>query len=130
MRCRWEGTGIFPTRESWGVTTLILANNLGNLVSRVATVKSHSKCNGVGPAPRSALAFALAAPAAEALRVSTEAWARWAPHEALEPTWRLIGATEAELRRRPRPWKMEVGPAVDVVLGNALEKCCGSWPFS
>jgi methionyl-tRNA synthetase len=38
----------------------------------------------------------------------------------LEATWRLIGATNAELELR-EPWKMEVGAAVDAVLGNALE---------
>ena len=54
------------------------------------------------------------------LGASTAAWARWAPHEALEATWRLIGATNAELEAT-EPWKMEPGPAVDAVLGNALE---------
>jgi methionyl-tRNA synthetase len=94
-----------------------LANNLGNLVSRVATVV-HSKCDGVGPAcdPGSVLA----ATAVEVLASCTEAWARWAPHEALESTWRLIGATNAELEAT-EPWKMDPGPDVSVVLGNALE---------
>jgi len=48
------------------------------------------------------------------------AWARWAPPEALEVTWRLIGATNAELEAT-EPWKMDPGPEVDSVLGNALE---------
>jgi methionyl-tRNA synthetase len=94
-----------------------LANNLGNLVSRVATVV-HSKCAGVGPAPDPG--SALAGSAAEVLQSSREAWARWAPHEALEATWRLIGAANAELEAT-EPWKMEPGPSVGVVLGNALE---------
>jgi len=94
-----------------------LANNLGNLVSRVATVV-HSKCGGVGPAPEPG--SSLATTAADVLAASSGAWARWAPHEALEATWRLIGATNAELETR-QPWKMDVGPAVDAVLGNALE---------
>ena len=51
---------------------------------------------------------------------ATAAWARWAPHEALEATWRLIGAANAELEAA-EPWKMEPGPDVDAVLGNALE---------
>ena len=46
--------------------------------------------------------------------------ARWAPHEALEATWRLIGATNAELEAS-EPWKMDPGPEVEAVLGNALE---------
>jgi methionyl-tRNA synthetase len=94
-----------------------LANNLGNLVSRVATVV-HSKGDGVGPAPDPE--SGLAATAAEVLAVASDAWARWAPHEALEATWRLIGAANSELEAT-EPWKMEPGPAVATVLGNALE---------
>jgi methionyl-tRNA synthetase len=94
-----------------------LANNLGNLVSRVTTVV-HSKCGGVGPA--SDPASSLGVTAAEVLVASSEAWARWAPHEALEATWRLIGATNAELEAT-EPWKMDAGPQVAAVLGNALE---------
>ncbi len=57
---------------------------------------------------------------AVAVARATAAWARWAPHEALEATWRLIGAANAELESA-EPWKMEPGPAVDAVLGDALE---------
>jgi methionyl-tRNA synthetase len=94
-----------------------LANNLGNLVSRVATVV-HSKSAGVGPAcdPNSTLASV----AADVLASASSAWERWAPQEALEHTWRLIGAANAELELAA-PWKMEPGPEVDLVLGNALE---------
>jgi methionyl-tRNA synthetase len=94
-----------------------LANNLGNLVQRVTTVV-HSKCGGVGPAcdPSSELAGV----AAGVLEAATDAWARWAPHDALEATWRLIGAANAELEAA-EPWKMDPGPAVDAVLGDALE---------
>ena len=94
-----------------------LANNLGNLVARVATVV-HSKCEGIGPAcdPQSRLAPVAAA----VLESASAAWAHWAPHEALEETWRLIGAANAELESA-EPWKMEPGPAVDAVLGDALE---------
>jgi methionyl-tRNA synthetase len=94
-----------------------LANNLGNLVARVTTVVE-SKCGGTGPAcnPSSELA----AVAASVLEAATAAWARWAPHEALEETWRLIGAANAELEAA-EPWKMEPGPAVEAVLGDALE---------
>jgi methionyl-tRNA synthetase len=94
-----------------------LANNLGNLVARVATVVA-SKCGGTGPAPdpRSALTGA----ADEALRTSTDAWTAFAPHRALEATWRLIGAANAALEAS-EPWKLEPGEAVDRVLGDALE---------
>jgi methionyl-tRNA synthetase len=94
-----------------------LANNLGNLMARVATVVG-SKCNGVGPAPdpQSPLAEA----ARTALAAAADAWERFAPHEALEATWRLIGAANAELEAT-EPWKGDPGPAVDAVLGSALE---------
>jgi methionyl-tRNA synthetase len=94
-----------------------LANNLGNLVQRVSTVV-HSKCGGVGPAcdPGSPLA----ATAAGVLEAAGAAWARWAPHEALEETWRLIGAANARLEEA-EPWKMDPGPEVEAVLGDALE---------
>src|ERR1017187_7518767 len=54
-----------------------LANNLGNLVSRVATVV-HSKCGGVGPAPSPD--SSLSTSSAEVLHAPSDAWARWAPH--------------------------------------------------
>ena len=111
------GDGDFSYEGIVGRYNSDLANNLGNLVSRVATVV-HSKCAGVGPAPD--VDSSLAAVAAEVLAASAEAWARWAPHEALEATWRLIGATNAELEAT-EPWKMEPGPEVATVLGNALE---------
>jgi methionyl-tRNA synthetase len=94
-----------------------LANNLGNLVARVATVVG-SKCAGVGPKPNPA--SALRAEAESALAGAAAAWERFAPHDALEATWRLIGATNAYLEDRA-PWKMAPGPEVDEVLGDALE---------
>jgi methionyl-tRNA synthetase len=94
-----------------------LANNLGNLLSRVTTVVG-SKCGGVGPAPDPE------SPLAEAVRSAVTdaeaAWARFAPHEALEATWRLIAAANAELEAA-EPWKLEPGTVVDAVLGSALE---------
>ncbi len=94
-----------------------LANNLGNLLSRVATVVG-SKCDGVGPAP--AADSRLARVAADVLVEVTAAWDAGAPHLALESTWRLIRETNAELETA-EPWKAEPGPAVDAVLGSALE---------
>jgi methionyl-tRNA synthetase len=111
------GDGDFSYEGIVGRYNADLANNLGNLLSRVATVV-HSKCGGVGPAPEAD--GALSTTAAEVVSASADAWDRWAPHEALEATWRLIGATNAELETA-EPWKMEAGPEVDAVLGNALE---------
>ena len=94
-----------------------LANNLGNLLSRVATVVG-KQCRGIGPAPRpdSPLAHA----AVLAFDHAAAAWERVQPAEALEATWRLIRAMNAELEAT-EPWKAEPGPEVDGVLGDALE---------
>ncbi|MHB1208116.1 MAG: methionine--tRNA ligase [Acidimicrobiales bacterium] len=94
-----------------------LANNLGNLVARVTTVVN-SKCAGVGPAPSAS--SPLRSDALEAIEDSARAWERFAPHHALEATWGLIGATNAYLEKSA-PWKMEPGPEVDAVMGDALE---------
>ena len=94
-----------------------LANNLGNLMSRVATVVG-SKCEGIGPAPDPA--SRLAAVAADVVERATDSWQRFAPHEALEATWHLIRETNAELEAA-EPWKAQPGPDVDAVLGSALE---------
>lgn len=94
-----------------------LANNLGNLLNRVATVVER-KCAGIGPAPDPA--SALGAVASEALAAATDAWSRTAPSEALEATWRLVRETNAALEAA-EPWKAAPGPDVDRVLGDALE---------
>ncbi|HEV2811468.1 MAG TPA: methionine--tRNA ligase [Acidimicrobiales bacterium] len=94
-----------------------LANNLGNLMSRVATVVA-KKCNGIGPAPPGD--SPLAASVVDAYAATAAAWDRMAPHEALEATWRLIREANAHLEDN-EPWKAEPGPAVDAVLGTALE---------
>jgi methionyl-tRNA synthetase len=94
-----------------------LANNLGNLLSRVATVVG-SKCGGTGPAPDPG--SRLAGEAATVVADATEAWNAGLPHAGLEATWRLIRETNAELEIA-EPWKAEPGPAVDAVLGSALE---------
>ncbi|HZT65353.1 MAG TPA: methionine--tRNA ligase [Acidimicrobiales bacterium] len=94
-----------------------LANNLGNLQARVATVVDR-KCGGVGPAPRadSPLAEVVAAAHAHA----DDAWRRVAPSEALEATWRIVRETNS-LLEAAEPWRAEPGPEVDAVLGDALE---------
>jgi methionyl-tRNA synthetase len=94
-----------------------LANNFGNLVSRVSTVVGR-KCGGVGPAPQAD--SPLAAVAASAYSAAAEAWAGVAPSVALDVTWRLIRETNAHLEAN-EPWKLEPGPEVDAILGDALE---------
>jgi methionyl-tRNA synthetase len=94
-----------------------LANNLGNLLSRVATVVG-KKCDGIGPAPRPDSPLAEAAVAAYDGTVA--AWAEVQPSRALESTWSLIRATNAYLEAN-EPWKTDAGPAVDAVMGDALE---------
>jgi methionyl-tRNA synthetase len=94
-----------------------LANNFGNLLSRVSTVVA-KKCDGIGPAPRPD--SPLATLAADCLRETTEAWEAVQPSHALEATWRLIRETNA-LLEETEPWKAEPGPEVDGVLGDALE---------
>ncbi len=94
-----------------------LANNLGNLVARVATVVA-KKCGGVGPAP--AADGPLAAAAAEAFEATAAAWDAVQPSKALDATWSLIRATNAHLEAN-EPWRAEPGPAVDRVMGDALE---------
>jgi methionyl-tRNA synthetase len=94
-----------------------LANNLGNLLSRVATVVA-KKCEGIGPAPRpdSPLKVVVERAVSEAYT----AWDSVAPSEALDATWRIIRETNA-LLEQAEPWKQDPGPGVDGVLGDALE---------
>jgi methionyl-tRNA synthetase len=94
-----------------------LANNLGNLMARVATVVG-SKCGGTGPAPSGDSSLAQAA--ADAVSGATAAWDVVAPSRALDATWQLVRATNAHLEAN-EPWKLEPGPQVDAVLGDALE---------
>ncbi len=99
-----------------------LANNLGNLLARVATVVG-SKAAGIGPPPQrrpDGSASRLAETAAAVVGEVREAWGRFAPHEGLEATWRLIRAANAELEA-VAPWKLDPGPEADAVLGDALE---------
>jgi methionyl-tRNA synthetase len=109
--------GDFSAEGITGRYNADLANNLGNLLSRVATVVG-SKCGGVGPAPSDD--SRLAGVAAAALNEASAAWTAGQPHLALEATWRLIRETNAELETA-EPWKADPGPDVDSVLGSALE---------
>lgn len=94
-----------------------LANNLGNLAARIATVVE-KKCGGIGTAP--AHDSVLASVSATAVADTTRAWGNVQPSHALEATWSLIKATNAYLEQN-EPWKMEPGDAVDRVMGDALE---------
>lgn len=105
-----------------------LANNFGNLVSRVTTVVA-GKCGGTGPRPRPD--SPLREVAASVYEAVAGAWDRLAPSEALDATWGLIRQTNAHLEAH-EPWKAEPGPEVDAVLGDALEAvrlvCVLAWP--
>jgi len=94
-----------------------LANNLGNLLSRVATVVE-KKCGGVGPAPRADSPLAEAA--ASAYEGAAAYWLELQPSRALDATWSLLRATNSYLEAN-EPWKAEPGTAVDAVMGDALE---------
>jgi methionyl-tRNA synthetase len=94
-----------------------LANNLGNLAARVATVVE-KKCGGIGTAPSAD--SALAEVAASAYSDTARWWAEFQPSRALDATWQLIRATNAHLEAN-EPWKSEPGPDVDRVMGDALE---------
>jgi methionyl-tRNA synthetase len=94
-----------------------LANNLGNLAARVATVVQ-KKCGGVGPSPDPT--SPLARVAAEVVEAASAAWSAVTPSQALEATWRLVREANAHLEAN-EPWKAEPGPDVDRVLGDALE---------
>ncbi len=94
-----------------------LANNLGNLLARVATVTQRA-CAGIGPAPGEGGPVAEAA--AAAVDGAVAGWAAVQPSDALTATWGLIRATNAYLEAN-EPWKLPPGPAVERVLGDALE---------
>jgi methionyl-tRNA synthetase len=94
-----------------------LANNLGNLVSRVATVV-HKQCAGLGTEPRAD--SPLAAAARTAYADAAQGWADGNPKAALEAVVDLVRATNAFLESH-EPWKAEPGAEVDAVMGDALE---------
>ena len=94
-----------------------LANNLGNLVSRVTTLVA-KLCDGIGPPPGDDGDLTVAA--ANAVARASVAWSEVAPSEALGATWSLLDATNAYLERH-RPWKLASGAAVNRVVGDAVE---------
>ena len=76
------------------------------------------KCDGIGPKPSEN--GPLATHAADAVAATVHGWASVQPSKALDATWQLIRATNAHLENN-EPWKAEPGPAVDAVMGDALE---------
>ena len=94
-----------------------LANNLGNLAARVATVVG-KKCDGLGTSPNPD--SPLASISEQSVRETIEHWEVVQPSRALEATWQLIRATNAHLENN-EPWKVGAGPLVDSVMGDALE---------
>jgi methionyl-tRNA synthetase len=94
-----------------------LANNLGNLMARVAAVVG-SKCGGVGPAAPAD--SPLGDVASAAYEDAAAAWRDATPSAALEAAWRLIHAANSHLEDH-EPWKLDPGAAVDAVMGAALE---------
>lgn len=107
----------FSYESMLGTYNTDLANNYGNLVSRVLTVVG-KKCGGIGPAP--AADSPLASVVAESYEATAAAWDRVQPSVALEATWRIVRDTNEYLQDN-EPWKMDPGPAVDTVMGDALE---------
>jgi methionyl-tRNA synthetase len=83
----------------------------------VATVV-HRQSGGVGARP--AADSPLAAVADEVYEAAARAWDNVQPSIALEAVWRLIRETNAHLEAN-EPWRMEPGPEVDTILGDALE---------
>ena len=95
-----------------------LANQLGNLLQRVSTVVRHEVRRH---RPGAARRLAAGPDRGRGLRaMSSTAWRDTQPSVALEATWRIIRATNDYLQTN-EPWKMEPGPAVDAVMGDALE---------
>ena len=94
-----------------------LANNLGNLLARVSTVVERKR-GGIGPAPDPD--SRLRSVSEDVYAAAASGWQRIAPSDALEATWRLVRETNAALEAA-EPWKADPGPAVDAVLGDALE---------
>lgn len=94
-----------------------LANNLGNLLQRVTTVVAN-KLGGVAPRPVGD--STLGEFAKGTLSRAVEAWEALAPQAALEAIWSLIHETNSRLEE-VAPWKLETGPELSNVLGDALE---------
>jgi methionyl-tRNA synthetase len=97
-----------------------LANNLGNLASRVLNM-AVSYCDGVAPAARAD--GPLVAAATHALTAATEHFDRLDYSAALFAIWELIRAANSFIEDQ-EPWKLQKEGATDrvaAVLGDCLE---------
>ena len=101
-----------------------LANNLGNLVSRVATWCIQVRRRRARPATGERAGRRGGGRA----RGGVGRLGRWAPHEALEETWRLIGAANAS-SRRPSPGRWSPVPRSTPCWATRSRRC-GSWRSS
>jgi methionyl-tRNA synthetase len=101
-----------------------LANNLGNLLSRVATVVER-KCGGSVRAPADS---PLAGLGRRRLRHRRRRLGPIQPSEALAATWSLIREANSHLEQH-EPWKAGPGPEVDAVSAPRLEvlRLVASW---
>ena len=88
-----------------------------HLLARTTTLVT-KKCGGTGPAPRPD--SPLASVAADVVERTAAAWTEVAPSEALGATWELIRETNS-LLEDTEPWKLDPGPEVDGILGDAIE---------
>ncbi len=86
-----------------------LANNLGNLFSRVATVVGEAVRTASVPRPAARQPARDGRRARRYAATAVAAWERVQPSEALEATWRLIRAMNAELEAT-EPWKAAARP--------------------
>ncbi|MGE0812032.1 MAG: methionine--tRNA ligase [Vicinamibacterales bacterium] len=94
-----------------------LANNLGNLVNRVASMSERYRSGRLeASAPRSSALTAAAEQAASAYR---EAMDRLALHEATAAAFRLVSATN-EFVAASQPWSMAKDPAQEAALTGVL----------
>lgn len=94
-----------------------LANTFGNLLQRVTTIVTKS-CDGIGPAPRAD--SPLRGRAEAAVSDATAAWERIQPAQALDAGLRLARQAN-EFLAETEPWKLESGPELEGILGDAIE---------
>ncbi|MCL5886080.1 MAG: methionine--tRNA ligase [Actinobacteria bacterium] len=126
-----------------------LANNLGNLLSRVVTVVN-SKCDSISPPPPAIskelpidnleathtpsltseqadmtytpeqIVQQLAIRTTQATTEAMNAWGQHLPHNALRETLQLVREVNSALEAT-EPWRKEPGSEVNEILGSALE---------
>ncbi len=94
-----------------------LANNLGNLVNRVASMSERYRQGTL--APSGAASPALSGAAATAVTAYTEAMERLALHDAAAAAFRLVSATN-EFVAANQPWALAKDPAKADALSGVL----------